>query len=285
MTVCESKRDQEDDRTLLRNFLEQKACWVRRETLHIHQIAPATRIASSLSPVEIFTVLYYGHLLHFDPAIPYSADRDRLIISKGHGSVSLYPILADVGYFDKQELKRAGTVESFLGGIPDPMVPGFETVNGSLGHGLGVGCGMAVALRHTKNPASGLVLMGDGELYEGSVWEALLLAPEHKLDNLLLIVDYNKIAMLDYCAKIIRLEPLGNKFKSFGWDCEEVDGHDVEALHTVMQKLIKRRNGQPKVLIAHTVKGKGVPLLEKDSLCHLRTMSGAEVQAAVEALA
>lgn len=269
----------------LRNLLEQKARWVRRETLRIHQIAPSTRIASSLSPVEIFAALYYGNLLRFDPENPYAVERDRLIISKGHGSISLYPVLADVGYFDKQELLRTGTTESFLGGIPDPVIPGFETVNGSLGHGLGVACGVALAMKRTSNPANVLVLMGDGELYEGSVWEALMLAPEHKLDNLLLILDYNKIAMLDYCAKIIHLEPLADKFKAFGWFCEEVDGHDVKAVHASLHKLMEQRSGSPKVLIAHTVKGKGVPLLENDSLCHLRTLTAAEVQASVEVLA
>jgi transketolase len=265
-------------------WLKEKAGWVRRETLRVHQVAPSTRIASSLSPVEIFTALYYGRLLRFNPKEPYAADRDRLIISKGHGSIALYPILADVGYFDNQELRRVGTAESFLGGIPDPVVPGFETVNGSLGHGLGVGSGVALALQRTKNPANVLVLMGDGELYEGAVWEALLLAPEHHLDNLLLIVDYNKISMLDYCANIIQLEPLIDKFKSFGWVCEDVDGHDVQAVHASLQRLMRERGGQPKVLLAHTVKGKGVPMLEKDSFCHLRTLTHDESQAALEAL-
>ena len=265
-------------------WLKEKAGWVRRETLRVHQVAPSTRIASSLSPVEIFTALYYGRLLRFNPKEPYAADRDRLIISKGHGSIALYPILADVGYFDNQELRRVGTAESFLGGIPDPVVPGFETVNGSLGHGLGVGCGVALALQRTKNPANVLVLMGDGELYEGAVWEALLLAPEHHLDNLLLIVDYNKIAMLDYCAKIIQLEPLVDKFKSFEWVCEEVNGHDVQAVHASLHRLMRERGGKPKALLAHTVKGKGVPMLEKDSFCHLRTLTHDESQAALEAL-
>jgi transketolase len=264
--------------------LEQKARWVRRETIRVHKTAPSTRLASSLSPVELFTVLYYGGLLRFDPASPYAPDRDRLIISKGHGAVALYPILADKGFFDPRELERAGSAGSFLGGIPDPVVPGFETVNGSLGHGPGVACGIALAMKRTGSPAHVLVVAGDGELYEGSVWEAVLFATEHRLDNLLLIIDCNKIAMLDYCSKIIRLEPLKEKFCAFGWACEEADGHAPGPLRDTVRNLMEQRDGRPKALILHTIKGKGVPLLEKDSLCHLRTLSSAEADAAMEAL-
>src|SRR5690242_14815836 len=126
----------------LATHLKEKAVWVRSETLRIHKLAVETRVASSLSCVEVLTALYYGDILNFDPKEKYSEKRDRFVISKGHGSIAMYPILADVGYFDKSELNKVCTEESFLGGIPDPIVPGFETINGSLGHGLGVACGM-----------------------------------------------------------------------------------------------------------------------------------------------
>ncbi len=151
-------------------YLKERACHVRRETLKIHRIAQETRIASSLSAVEIFTVLYFGRILKFDPKNIKWEERDRLIVSKGHGAISLYPILAGFGFFSKGELSKVGSAGSFLGGIPDPVVPGFETVNGSLGHGLGIGCGIALALKAKGNPAKVFVILGDGELYEGSVW-------------------------------------------------------------------------------------------------------------------
>ena len=156
------------DNAKLYNSLKQKALWVRQETLKIHRYAPGTRIASSLSDVEIFTVLYYGDILKFDPKNTHWENRDRLIISKGHGAISLYPILADLGYFDKEELGRVCDKDSFLGVIPDPEIPGIETVNGSLGHGLGVACGISIALKRNNSDSKVFVLMGDGELFEGS---------------------------------------------------------------------------------------------------------------------
>ena len=152
--------------------------WVRKETLKIHKITPDTRLASSLSPIEILVSLYYGEILKFNPKNLQWQERDRFIISKPHGAVSIYPILADLGFFDKKELKRVGQNGSLLGGIPDASVPGFETTHGALGHGLGVACGMAIALKRMKSNSKILVLLGDGELYAGSVWEAIMIASE-----------------------------------------------------------------------------------------------------------
>ncbi len=257
--------------------LEAKARWVRRETLLIHKKAPETRIASALSCVEIFTALYYGGIIACRPNDPSWGDRDRLIISKGHGSVCFYPILADLGYFAKSELGRVCSPGSFLGGIPDPIIPGFETVNGSLGHGLGVGCGIALGLKAQHKQNHVFVLMGDGELYEGAVWEAIMFAGEHRLGNLTLIVDNNKICLLDFCEKIISLSPLVNKFSAFRWDVTSVDGHDLARLCQVLGKSKNDPGAMPKVIIAHTVKGKGVPRLEGDPLCHVKTLSSEEI--------
>ena len=261
--------------------LEKKAKWVRRETLRLHKLAPETRVASSLSDVEFFVALYYGGLLRFDPKNPKSETRDRVIVSKGHGGISLYPILADLGFFAKDQLDKIGTPESILCGIPD-AVPGFETINGSLGHGLGVGSGSALALCRKGSPANVVVVMGDGELFEGSVWEAAMFAGFHKLDNLTLIVDRNKKSMLGLTREIINLDPLDEKFRSFGWETVTADGHSAAGVHATLSKLIPARNGRPKIFVAETVKGKGVPQLEADPLCHIRNLTPEQVDGLME---
>lgn len=266
------------------DLLKEKALWVRKETLSIHKIAPSTRVASSLSCVEIFVALYYGKILDFDPANPGWEGRDRLIISKGHGAISFYPILADFGYFDKKELERVGMEGSFLGGIPDCIIPGFETTNGSLGHGLGVGCGMALALKKKHRNEKVFVLLGDGELYEGSVWEAIMFAGAHRLDNLIMIIDKNKICMLDYCKNILDLEPLNEKFKTFNWKAETADGHNIEGLFKALKDMKADEEKRPRVLIAETIKGKGVPALENDSLSHIRVLEKDKIDALIAGL-
>jgi len=271
------------DKAELLAHLQQKALWVRKETLRLHGLAPETRVASSLSDVEIFVALYYGKILKYDPQKTQWKERDRFIISKGHGSISLYPILADVGYFDPKELDQICCEGSFLGGIPDTMIPGYETINGSLGHGLGVACGMALALKRKKSAATVFVLLGDGELYEGSVWEAVMFAAHHNLDNLVAIVDNNKTCMLDRCCKILDLASLENKFAAFNWDVTTIDGHSLEEVHDNLTRL-KNTGTRPKMLIANTVKGKGVAQLENDSLCHIKSLNGEEINAALEGL-
>jgi len=266
------------------SFLKGKALWVRKETLELHGRAPGTRLASSLSDVEIFTALYYGGILKFDPKNIYSEDRDRFIISKGHGAVSLYPILADVGFFDKSELLKISQPGSYLSDIPDNRIPGFETINGALGHGLGVACGIALALKKKNSDSKVFVLMGDGELYEGSVWEAIMLAGEHKLDNLILIIDNNKISMLDYCKNIIDMEPLAEKLSAFRWKAKAIDGHNMTEVYESLKDFREEKNGMPKVLIANTIKGKGVAQLENDVLCHIKSLKKEEVGEAIKKL-
>lgn len=265
-------------------FLKDKALWVRKETLNIHRIAQETRLASSLSCVEILVVLHYGKILSFNPSNIKWEERDRFIISKGHGAISFYPILADLGYFNKEELSRVCKEGSFLGGIPDCIIPGFETTNGSLGHGLGVACGMTLALERKNRNEKVFVLIGDGELYEGSIWEAVMFAGEHKLDNLILIIDNNKVCMLDYCKNILDLEPLNEKFKVFKWDVEAVNGHDVNQLYNTLIQFKGNRNNKPKVLIANTVKGKGIPSLETDPLSHIKVLKEKEIDTAIAGL-
>jgi len=259
-------------------FLEDKARWVRKETLRIHKVAAETRLASSLSAVEIFTVLYYGKLIRFNAKDTRSENRDRFIISKGHGAISFYPVLADLGFLPKETLGRVCKEGCILGGIPDSVIPGFETINGSLGHGLGVACGIALALKRKKRKEIVFVLMGDGELNEGSVWEAVMFAGMHKIDNLVLIVDNNKVCMLDFCRNIIDLSPLDKKFKVFKWNVKIADGHNVEELYNALQSFKETAGGMPKVLIANTVKGKGVSRLETDPLSHIKNLKPEEAQ-------
>ena len=264
-------------------LLKDKSKFIRCETLRIHKLAPETRVASSLSPIEIFVSLYYGDILNFNPKDPRDESRDRFIISKGHGSISMYPLLADVGFFDKSEIDNVCTNGSFLGGIPDPIIPGYETVNGSLGHGLGVGCGMAVALKTKKKKQNVVVLTGDGELNEGSNWEAIMFAPQHNLDNFTLIVDYNKVSMLDFSKNIINMSSLNDKFKAFNWKVYEViDGHDVEEVSNTLKEAINDRDNKPKVVIVNTIKGKGVPFLETHSLSHILSVKPEDIDTLIE---
>jgi len=264
-------------------LLKDKSKFIRCETLRIHKLAPETRVASSLSPIEIFVSLYYGGILNFNPKDPRDESRDRFIISKGHGSISMYPLLADIGFFDKKEIENVCTNGSFLGGIPDPIIPGYETVNGSLGHGLGVGCGMAVALKTKQKKQNVVVLTGDGELNEGSNWEAIMFAPQHKLDNFTLIVDYNKVSMLDFSKNIINMNSLNDKFKAFNWKVYEVaDGHDVNEVYTTLKEAINDRDTKPKVVIVNTIKGKGVPFLETHSLSHILSVKPEDIDGLIE---
>ncbi len=257
---------------------------MRKETLRIHKIAPETRLASSLSAVEIFVTLYYGKIINFDPTNLKWENRDRFIISKGHGSICFYPILANLGFFDTEELCKVGKEGSFLGCIPDCIIPGFETTNGALGHGLGVACGISLALKRRNRNERVFVLLGDGELFEGSVWEAIMFAGEHQLDNLIVIVDNNKVCMLDYCKNVIDLGSLEEKFRVFKWNADTVDGHDIEQLYRSLTTFKNDRNNKPKVLIANTIKGKGVPRLEIDALSHTRNLNAEEIDAILSEL-
>ena len=257
--------------------LRSKARWIWEQTLLIHKLAPETRLASSLSPLEIFTVLYYGGILDFRSEEPLWEGRDRFVISKGHGSISMYPILSDLGFFPPSEIETVCRKGSILGGIPDPVIPGYESVNGSLGHGLGVASGMALGLKRKNSASSVFVMTGDGELNEGANWEAIMFAGHHGLDNLVLIVDNNRVSMLDRSERIVSLEPLEEKFKVFGWEAIRGDGHDLESLPSTLAELKRTRGGKPKAFIADTVKGHGVPAMEESSLSHVMSLKPEEV--------
>lgn len=258
--------------------LEEKAKEVRKSTLLVHKFAPGTRISSSLSAVEIITVLFFGNILKFKPSDPLWNGRDRFIVSKGHGSIAMYPVLAELGFINPLNLLYTCSDGAMLGSIPDPTIPGYETVNGSLGHGLGISCGIALALKSQNRTERVYCLMGDGELYEGSVWEALRFAGLMKLDNLTLIIDANGHSMLGRCDFMDCLRPI----QLFGWGVDWICGHSVASIHKSLST--RELNDRPKLIYAYTVKGKGVPELESDPMSHIKSLSKDRVNEIVKEL-
>jgi len=224
-------------------------------------------VGSAFSMIEILRVLYDAVLRH-DPQRPTAPERDRCILSKGHGCLGLYAILADKGYFDEAELDRFCHVDGILGGHPErSKVPGVEASTGALGHGLSIGVGQALAARIAKRDSRVFVICGDGEINEGSVWEAALAAGKHKLSNLTVIVDYNKHQSYASTAEVQDLEPLLDKWTAFGFAAREVDGHDVSSLVRAFAAMPYDDN-KPSALICHTVKGRGLPFAEDNLEWH-----------------
>lgn len=247
----------------------KKAKEIRKSVLRAICDGGGGHIPASLSIVEILTVLYNG-ILKVDPKNPKDPERDVFILSKGHAGVSLYAVLADKGFFDRKLLSAFGRRGSILGGHPDMhKVPGVEASTGALGHGFPFGVGIALAGKMDKKKRRVFVLLGDGECQEGSVWEAALFAPQHKLDNLTVIIDYNKLQAMDRLDKIVSLEPLADKWRAFGWSVKEVDGHDMPKLYDIF-KSVPFEKGKPSLIIAHTIKGKGVSYMENVPIWHFR---------------
>jgi len=240
-------------------------------------------IPASLSIVEILTVIY-GRILNINHNNPRDPDRDRFILSKGHGCVALYAVLAEKGFFPKRLLNQFGRKGSILGGHPDMhMIPGVEASTGALGHGFSFGAGMALAGKIDKRDYRVFVLLGDGECQEGSIWEAAMFAPQHKLDNLIAIIDYNKLQAMGPLDEIVSLEPFKEKWKAFGWETAEVDGHDIINLDKVFKKVPFVKD-KPSLIIAHTVKGKGVSFMENSPIWHYRLPKSDEMKLACEEL-
>ena len=224
-------------------------------------------LGSALSLIEILRVLY-DDVLRFDPAEPDWDERDRFILSKGHGCLALYAILADKGFFSPAELDRFCHRDGILGGHPEASkIPGVEASTGALGHGLSLGLGMALAARLKRRENRVFVVLGDGEINEGSVWEAAMCAGKHRLSNLTAIIDYNKHQSYASTREVQELEPLGDKWRSFGFSVTELDGHDVVQLREVFARLPLHPN-RPTAMICHTVKGKGVRFAENDMAWH-----------------
>ena len=214
----------------------------------------------ALSMVDILTALYFG-VMRLDPDDPHHPERDRFLLSKGHACTALYATLAQRGYFPVSTLDTYYDLNSYLGGHPVQGLPGVELATGSLGHGPPVGLGMAVAARMDGKKHRVFVLVGDGEIQEGVVWESALFAAHHRLDNFVMIIDRNGLQSDARTEELLSIEPIEGKFESFGWACQSVDGHDLDAL-TKMLGSVPFQAGKPSVLIANTVKGKGVDFIE-----------------------
>jgi transketolase len=224
-------------------------------------------IGSSMSLVEILRVLY-DDVLRYRPQDPKWDGRDRFILSKGHGCLAQYVMLADKGFIPVETLDTFCRRDSILGGHPEHgKIPGVEASTGALGHGLSVGLGMALAARMQKRDTRVFVVTGDGEINEGSVWEAAMCAGKHRLTNLTVIVDYNKVQSAGPTREIQDLEPLLDKWRAFGFAAAEVDGHDVTALRAIFRKL-PFASDKPNAIVCHTVKGKGIPFAEGDANWH-----------------
>ncbi len=224
-------------------------------------------VGSALSLVEILRVLY-DKILNFDPKNPKKKNRDRLILSKGHGCLALYSILADKKFISHKILKSTGKLNSLLGGHPEKKVPGVEASTGALGHGMPIGIGIALAAKIQKKKHKVFVIVGDGEINEGSIWEAAMSASKHKLNNLKVLIDYNKIQSYGFTKDVLNLEPLKEKWKSFGFEVSEVNGHNVGQIYKNLKKFLRQKTKKPSVTICHTIKGKGFKFAENNPYWH-----------------
>ena len=253
---------------------------IRQNALRMVHRAKASHIASALSIVDILAVLY-GQVMRFDPADEKSAPRDRFILSKGHACVAVYSTLAEVGLIEKAQLQTYGDDFSWLMNHISHKVKGVEFSTGSLGHGLPFGVGKALAAKTRGVDWKTFVLLGDGEMDEGSNWEALMFAAHHKLSHLTAIIDYNKLQSLDTTANTLGLEPLVDKLVAFGAVVHEVDGHNHTALRLALEK---RPDTKPNVVVAHTTKGKGVSFMENSVAWHYKNPNDEQLALALAEL-
>jgi transketolase len=260
--------------------LRERARFIRTETVRLITIAKSGHYTSVFSSAEILSVLYYHVMrLRDDPKWP---DRDRLILSKGHVAVGVYPILADKGYFPREWLDNYARLGSPLGDHPDMRkVPGIDFSSGSLGHGLSIGVGMALGLRTKQSPGRVFVLLGDGELNEGQNWEAAQAGAHYRLGNLIGVIDRNGMGLDGRTEETMSIEPLADKWRAFNWQVHECDGHNLEELVQTCAA-IPPDGERPQMIIAHTVKGKGVKYMEESRLWHLGHLAGADAEATIE---
>ncbi len=250
--------------------LEERARFIRKETIRLISIAKVGHSASAFSCAEILSTLFYA-VMDLKEGEPDWPDRDRFMFGKGHAAVALYPILADFGFIDREVLDEYTKLGNPLGDHPDrTRVPGVDFSSGSIGHALSAGLGMVLAGRLSGRDYNSFVLLGDGEQNEGQVWEAAMSAAHHRAGRVVAIIDRNRYCLDGEVDEVMGIEPLDEKWRAFGWDVHEVDGHDVAALCPLLRSLADREEPeQPAVVIAHTVKGKGVPHMESEIGWHL----------------
>src|SRR5579885_3092988 len=254
---------------------------MRREVIEMITQAKSGHPGGSLSATEIIVTLFFDVMRH-DPSDPKWKDRDRFILSKGHCCPVLYAVMAEFGYCPKDQLNTLRKLGSVYQGHPDVrFIPALEASTGSLGEGLSLGLGMGIAARLDGRPSRTYVMLGDGEIQEGQVWEAAMAGAFHKLDNVVAIVDYNHIQLDGFVKDIMEVEPLADKWRAFGWHTIEIDGHDVEAIKKALQEA-EATKGKPTAIVAHTIKGKGVSFMENNPKFHGTAPSADEVKLALQ---
>ncbi len=250
------------------NYLKKKANYIRNQILDMCVRAGTGHVTSSFSCTELLVALYYGGILRYDISNPKWNERDRFILSKGQSSVILYPILADLGFFPKKELDRFNQEDGIFGVHLQHDIPGAEITAGSLGHGFGIAAGMALAAKMDKKQYFIFTLLGDGECHEGSVWETAMFASHHQLNNLIAIIDRNWLSATDFTENSLRLNPLDEKYRSFGWDVLNINGHSFEEIFNALNGFRSNKRIRPLMIIADTIKGKGVSFMENKILWH-----------------
>jgi transketolase len=262
--------------------LQSVAQSLRAHAMRMVHKARASHLGSCLSMADILACLYW-QVMKIDPANPALPDRDRFILSKGHGAAILYAALAERGFFPVEELDSYCQNGARLQGHATTCVPGVELSSGSLGHGLPVGCGIALARKRSGLPGRTFVLLSDGELDEGSNWEAFLFAPQHRLGNLVAIIDYNKIQSFGRTKDVLDLDPLADKLRAFRWDVREVDGNNMQQLCETFKSMPVDADC-PIVVIAHTIKGKGISFMEDQLIWHYKSPSDEQLAVALAEL-
>lgn len=260
--------------------LKQKSKWVRQKSFQMQINAGKGHLGGAFSITDILVVIYYSGIFKLSPKKQKESNRDRVILSKGHACLALYCVLADKGYFPKSELDKHGQNGTILGGHSDHIIPGVEITTGSLGHGLGIGCGITLAAKLSGHDFSTLVILGDGECNEGSIWEAASFATQQKLSNLIAIVDSNKVAATTFTKNFTGNYPWAAKWRSFGWNVIQVDGHNFKQILNSLKKVKQKNRLKPLVIIAHTIKGKGVSFMENDPYWHHGVAKGEQIEIA-----
>jgi transketolase len=264
--------------------LRDRAEWIRLKTIDLIDVAGSGHYSSTFSCAELFAALYY-HGLRLDPRNPQNPDRDRFLMGKGHAAVGLYPCLADLGFFPEDWLEQYTRLGSALGDHPDMRkVPGIDFSSGSIGHNLSVGVGMAVAGRKQGRDYRVVVMLGDGELNEGQVWEAAMSAAHFGLGNLVALVDLNGMSLDGTVSEVMGIEPVAAKWEAFGWRVVEIDGHDMAKVVDVLDGLPDTGSDRPTCVVAHTLKGKGVPFMELSRDWHLGFLAGEDKAVAIAAI-
>jgi len=260
--------------------LKARALEIRKMILDICCKAGTGHITSSFSCIEILTALFHGGLLSYDPDNPDWPDRDRFILSKGQASPALYVVLADAGYFPKEDLESFCAKKGKFGVHLQHSVPGAEITSGSLGMGFGIAAGMALSAKLNNQLYMVFSMLGDGECYEGSIWETAMFAGHKNLNNLVAIIDRNYLCATNFTENMLSIEPLRDKWQAFGWEVVEINGHSFEEIMAVFKGLRSRKSKKPTAIIAETVKGEGIPFMCYDPLCHAVTPIGQKAEKA-----